>query len=239
MTEEGIEAAISDAYYLLSECWWAFGFDEIWEQEERDSLILLGEILADPSCSLSDPDECCDWLLSEAHSGSHLAHDVLCDIAWKLASTDLQRYVVLAARRGGARAKRGRKPKANSARNRVIACATYIIALRHNVHPTRSEGTAAECGCSIVAKALAEHGIDMVEANVAAIWQKRSSLLPEIRWSELASDETWITKNARVMDVERLSPEMQRLADCRVWDWWILGTAPPARHADYSSANCN
>jgi hypothetical protein len=196
MTEEEIEAAIRDAHYQLADCMppRALGYDV--EREERSDLFWLAEGLLDDGYGLlllawKDADAHRDWqadwqganrdwLVSEALTGSRLAHDALCHIAAGLTSTEklaplwLQRYLVRAASRGPQRAKRGRNSKTNLERDQVIAWAIYYISRRYTLHPTRNAATGTECGCSIVAKALRrpELYIAMSEPAVAAIWRR-------------------------------------------------------------------
>jgi hypothetical protein len=180
MTEQEIEAAISDAYHELAECMppQALGCDH----EQTD----LGWFA---KCALSDThDKRHNWLVSRALSGSRHTHDVLCDIACELTWADkpmplwLQRYIVRAARNGGGRAERGRDPRTNLVRDQVIAWAVHFISRRYNLNPTRNAATDIECGCSIVAEALRRPKlhIEMKEATIAAIWQRVGAFVERV-----------------------------------------------------------
>ena len=70
--------------------------------------------------------------------------------------------------------KRGRR-RADSLRDRWIAGTVMVVCQYHGFLPTRSPATdpdTNECGCSIVAKALAELGIKLSEKSVARIFGK-------------------------------------------------------------------
>jgi hypothetical protein len=118
-------------------------------------------------------------LLSLARDGWQPAHIILCDVAKFLTAFGdplplwLQEYVVFAANESGTRrSKRGQDPLTNLVRDTIITQAVDMVTHRHGFHPTRNIVTTAECGCSIVAKALQHVAIHMSEANVAAIWRK-------------------------------------------------------------------
>ena len=120
--------------------------------------------------------KCQNYLISEAILGDPYAQDILCDFASTLTADDkslplwLQEYVVWAAHQGEIRRKRGRDRYAARHRNETIANAVNILA-EDGYSPTRNAATTRECGSSIIANALAQIGIHMTEANVAAIWQ--------------------------------------------------------------------
>ena len=122
-------------------------------------------------------------LTSRALLGSYEARNTLYDFADALTAAGkplplwLQEFLIWAARnaRGSAGRKRGRDPYANEHRNSIISNAVGMLAELDGFRPSRNTVTKApkraECGCSIVANALARVGIHMTEANVTAIWQ--------------------------------------------------------------------
>ena len=129
-----------------------------------------------------------NYLISEAILGDPYAQDILCDFARTLTAGDnslplwLQEYVVWTAQHGEIRRKRGRDRYADRHRNETIANAVNILA-EDGFYPTRNAATTSECGSSITANALAQIGIHMSEANVAAIWHA-DKVLPETYLSE-------------------------------------------------------
>jgi hypothetical protein len=121
------------------------------------------------------------------------ARDILCDFADRLTTEGtplpvrLQQYLIWVARstRKAPGRKRGRDPYENVDRDYSIANTVRLVCVLSDLRPTRSTKTdtdddlrptrstkTMECGCSIVAEALAKLGIDNVkEEAVAAIWR--------------------------------------------------------------------
>ena len=129
-----------------------------------------------------------EWLISYVHLGWYQGRDILCNLADDLMIEGeslplwLQKFVVWAAKDGAkARRNRGRNgrkerdPYDKVHRDYSIAMAVRLIVELCGFRPTRNPHTkktsAPECGCSIVVKALEGVGINMSEANVAAIWR--------------------------------------------------------------------
>jgi hypothetical protein len=174
MTEAEIEAAIKDACELLLPVV-AYG-----DLGEWGSYYWPARMLIDGDYPLDDANERRDWLISEALAGSRFAHDALCRVACELTEVDeplppwLQRYVVRAAKEGKARAARGRRLRDNLERDKQIAHAAFVIAVRYSLHPTRNVATAdcaaTESGCSIVVKAFERLGTALTESAVNRIW---------------------------------------------------------------------
>jgi hypothetical protein len=69
-----------------------------------------------------------------------------------------------------------RSRKKNVLRDRWIAAVVDQICSRYRFYPTRNEGTEGECGCSIVAMALAQLKIPLKEDYIAeTIWKQNRS----------------------------------------------------------------
>jgi hypothetical protein len=129
-----------------------------------------------------------ELLISYVHLGWYQGRDILCNLADEIIMEGeslplwLQKFVVWAAKDGakarwkrGRNGRKGRDPYDNVHRDYSIAVAVHVIVELCGFRPTRNPHTrktsAPECGCSIVVKALEGVGINMSEANVAAIWR--------------------------------------------------------------------
>jgi hypothetical protein len=77
---------------------------------------------------------------------------------------------VLEDRRRQVTAKRGRKPDVNFLRDHYIATVIKGVCA-FGFYPTRNEATKSESGCSIIARVLADGGLDLKEDAVEKIWQ--------------------------------------------------------------------
>ena len=117
-------------------------------------------------------------LIDCVRDGWHHGAELLCDFADALTTEEkplplwLQEYLVGVAREEGSiRRKRGRDMYANVDRDNDIAMVVSNTVEVFDLRPTRNAATTTECGCSIVAKALRGIGVEMSEANIAAIWR--------------------------------------------------------------------
>ena len=91
---------------------------------------------------------------------------------WRPAS---EPYVaVVSRRRKPSRPKKHGRPRNDWHRDRLI-CEAVVIVARHGFRPTRNETTRIPSGCSIVAAALQQLGVEMREAGVARIWERRDA----------------------------------------------------------------
>lgn len=88
---------------------------------------------------------------------------------------------ILEHRRWRISGKSGRKAAVNSLRNIAIAKVVKGVCVEFEFKPTRNPGTKGKraCGCSIVAKVLADAGLKrMGEEAVAKIWRNSGETIP-------------------------------------------------------------
>lgn len=117
-------------------------------------------------------------VLAMGRAGQSRAHSCLCGMAEYLTSIGdplpswLQDYVVFFLQHARLPKKRGRSKATNALRDVAIVQTIAMLTNSHDLQPTRNAATTLECGCSILSEALLRVGIDMGEANVAAIWSK-------------------------------------------------------------------
>ena len=117
-------------------------------------------------------------VLSMGLAGVPRAHACLCGMAEFLTRIGdplpswLQEYVISFVRDAPIRRKRGRSKSTNALRDVSIVQVVAMVTEAHDLQPTRNPTTCTDCVCSIVSEALAERGIAMTEANVAAIWAR-------------------------------------------------------------------
>lgn len=157
--------AIEYAAFALS---WRAGHFRAYFQEAEVALVL---------CHYKEINQ--RALVSLARSGHAAAHTSLCAMANFLTGIDdplplwLQDYVLFAAQVGEGRRERGRDAQENFLRDAAIGQAVAMVTDAFDLRPTRNAATSAECGCSIVAEALARHfNVHMTEANVVSIWRR-------------------------------------------------------------------
>ena len=133
-------------------------------------------------------------LVSLARSGNKAADGCLRGMAEFLTEIGeplplwLQEHVILFSLSGDRQRERGRSAAANIIRDAIIGQAVQMVADQYEISPTRNQATIAECGCSIVSKALEKYcGYSMSEANVTQIWRRTAGAEIHL-WSVM---DTW------------------------------------------------
>jgi hypothetical protein len=172
-----------DAYWLLNWRWWRL--EDFFAHPEL-SLVLCHRRRSNREA-----------LIKLARAGYERAHITLCGMAQFLTRIGdplphwLQDYIVSAATCPKREKKaRGRDPLMNLIRDNIIWQTVNSIVAEHNLAPTRNAATKSEVSaCSVVAEALAHHGIYMTEANVVSIWRKCKR-----------EDDAYLRHKARQMD---------------------------------------